>query len=204
MQQTKDKKSYKKLEDFNQKHEEAIALIHSYVDNPEDYPEMYELAVWLLETKHHPSNYLTEKDSEFTDYAQGFAGLLDNIYNAVYDDGSLTFVTVNGAPRIVFYEEWEDNFESIVLSRREKQWNIDLDRHIGLGKLKPYEISVIDIQPNEFGKLYDEYNTKLDKSWLRIDFLRTQYKEGLDVAIEKFKGHPLYDLEFFTNTTLGA
>lgn len=108
---------------------------------------MHKLALWMLETEHNPYGYLDQGYAKYTSTAEGFEILLSMLHHALYDDGDVTFVTVNKEPKIIFWDKWDDNLKSHVLTDMQK----DLE-----SKGYNYEVKVLDIKPNEFGALYDK------------------------------------------------
>ena len=97
--------------------------------------------------------------------ATGCASLLHMIDHAVHDDGDITFVKVNGEPRITFAWRHEDNFRDLVLTSQEKEFEarrIDRIPHF------KYEVEILDIKPAEFGPLYDAYQAKRVKGYLLV------------------------------------
>ena len=138
----------KQLEKFDKTHAEAMETIKQYLEPYEQEPKMHLLVRWMLETDANPYGYLQEAWATSTYSSTGFASLLSVISHAVLDDGDITFVAVNGEPRIVFAHKYDDWFENAVLSTSEKAL-----RSSGIDVM----IEVLDIEPNEFGALYDEY-----------------------------------------------
>lgn len=137
-----------KLEFFQNSYDESIRTIKRFRDEPS---EISELVNWLLTTDANPYGYLTEDCRSMVYSADSFAELLNLIHYSVVDDGDITFVKVNGEPRIVFVHKYDDCFMDIVLDSAEK----DLGFH--------NKVKVLDITPNEFGRVYDEYNTQWSK-----------------------------------------
>jgi hypothetical protein len=68
---------------------------------------MRRIACWLTETSANPYDYLDRSYAGYFSSADSFARLLQFIHHALIDDGSITFVAVNGRPMIAF----EDKFE---------------------------------------------------------------------------------------------
>ena len=138
----------RKLKEFEKAYREALKNIAAFCDDL----ELGELTRWMLETDANPYAYLPEGWASALETAEGFSSLLNHIHHAVYDDGDITFVTVNGEPRIVFAHQADSDFREAVLSQQEK----DLEKRPIFGKLRPQEIEVLnDLKPSEFGKLYD-------------------------------------------------
>jgi hypothetical protein len=165
----------RKLKEFEKAYREALKNIAAFCDDL----ELGELTRWMLETDANPYAYLPEGWAGALETAEGFSSLLNHIHHAVYDDGDITFVTVNGEPRIVFAHQADSDFREAVLSQQEK----DLEKRPIFGKLRPQEIEVLnDLKPSEFGKLYDAYQEKdlrrcfsIDAGRLGIDFATGVY-----------------------------
>lgn len=111
-----------KLEQFDKVHAEAIERIQQYLSIPEDsyYHDMVCLVKWLLETDQNPYQYLQQEVAGWTGSATGFVSLLDLIHHALYDDGDIEFVKVNGQPKIVFVWRHDDGFYDAILSDSDK------------------------------------------------------------------------------------
>lgn len=151
-----------KFEVFQKSYDDAIAAINRHLSTPSDLYDysMVPLVQWMMETDANPYAYLPHGWAGSTTNAEMFASLLHYIHHALYDDGDITFVTVNDEPRIVFAWKHEDNFRNYVLSDTEK----DVEKRSGGAQ---YEIKVLDITPGEFGPLYDQYQ----RNWLKECFL---------------------------------
>ena len=168
---------------FKKNYDEAIETINSFLKGPES---MTELVKWLMTTDANSHSYLTQNWATSTYSAEGMAGLLNYIHHAVVDDGDITFVKVNGEPRIVFAHQFDDNFRDVVLSphekemeKRRKEYRINL----------LYEIEVLDIKPNDFGKVYDEYYRGQVKKW----FLSDAKHHSVEFAKEHYKEYNCWD-----------
>lgn len=111
-----------KLEQFDKVHAEAIERIQQYLSIPEDSydHDMVCLVKWLLETDQNPYQYLQQEVAGWTGSATGFVSLLDLIHHALYDDGDIEFVKVNGQPKIVFVWRHDDGFYDAILSDSDK------------------------------------------------------------------------------------
>lgn len=161
-----------KLEFFQKVHDEAVRTIKRYMDEPS---EISELVNWLLTTDSNPYVYLTEDYRNMIYSAPSFAQLLNLIHYSVVDDGDITFVKVNGEPRIVFAHKYDDCFMDIVLDSEEKA----AEKEFGIHN----KVEVLDITANEFGRVYDEHITQ----WTKNCFLADAAMYSLEFAIEKYK-----------------
>lgn len=154
-----------KLEEFQKVYDNAIASIKQHQQPNEYGPPMNGLVNWMLETDANPYSYLPEGWAGHTHTAEGFASLLDTIHHAVYDDGDITFFTVNGEPRICFVWKHEENFRNYALTNQEKE----MEKKYGERRAGTYDVQILDIDPDEFGPLYDAYMTTQIKRWFEGD-----------------------------------
>lgn len=178
-----------KFEKFDQAYKEAVETIKRFMEPCSYEPQMDGLVKWMLETDANPYAYLPQEWAGALDSAQGFASLLHYIHHAVYDDGEITFVRVNGEPRIVFaWHEGDDaKFRDLVLNEQEKE--IEKRR-----RCNPYEIEVLDIAPNEFGPLYDAYQTAEVKQW----YINDAASHGTEWAAEHYRKYRCWNEEWIT------
>ena len=171
-----------KLKSFQNRYNEAIETINQYLKGPES---MKELTHWLMTTDASSYCYLNDNWAGMTETAEGMAVLLNCIHHAIVDDGDITFVKVNGEPRIVFAHKFDDNFRETVLGQR---GILSEKRYIARG-LGPFQIEVLDIKPNEFGKVYDEYQS----FWIKKCFMDTARCHGVEVAKQRYKEYKCWD-----------
>ena len=162
--------TYKKLQDFWYNFDTAITNIKSYLEPDQYAPHMHELALWLLETEHNPYAYLDHNYAMYMSDAIGFDMILSMLHHALYDDGDVTFVTVNNKPRIIFWGRWDDNFRQYCLTDTEKE----IESH-GYR----YAVQVLDIKPNEFGALYDAYEKEQELKYDWVDELIAKHDKTL-------------------------
>ena len=172
-----------KFDQFQKNYDEAIETIKLFQQPGEYEPQMNGLVNWMLESDANPYSYLPENWAGHVSSAEGFASLLNMIHHAVYDDGDITFVTVNGGPRIVFVHQMEDNFRKYVLSRQEQ------DMENNPRYRAAYEIKVLDIEPNEFGPLYDAHMVEEIKGWFEND----AWAHGVDWAAGHYRKYKLWN-----------
>ena len=171
-----------KFEKFQANYDEAIKTIKQ-LQGPSEYePQMNGLVNWLLETDANPYSYLPEGWAGSISSAEGFASLLGVIHHAVYDDGDITFVTVNGEPRIVFVHKFEDNFRNYVLTTQEKEMENGAWR-------TEYDVKFLDIEPNEFGVIYDAFQIKEIKRWFTSD----ARAHGVEWAASHYRSYKLWN-----------
>lgn len=138
------KERFKKIDEFNRIHEQAVENIYSYLEEIPDSPQMNGLVRWMLEADVNPYSYLEKEYAGLPEDAVGFAQLLDTIYHAVYDDGDILFIKVEGVPKIVF---------------------CDFDALSEFGD----NVEILDILPNEFGAICDKYHLKQIKAAFAVD-----------------------------------
>jgi hypothetical protein len=165
---------------FQKNYDQAVESIKRFLEPGEYEPQMNGLVKWMMETDANQYSYLPAGWAGSTESAQSFDSLLHMIHHAVYDDGDITFVTVNDEPRIVFAWHGEDNFRNYVLSDIEK----DPEK-----RWPCYEVKVLDIKPNEFGPLYDAYYAKQIKHW----FMANAERNTVEFAIEHYQKYKLFD-----------
>lgn len=174
-----------KLDEFTQVHEEALQTIKDKLEPSQYEPDTSPLFKWMLETDANPYAYLPEGWAGHMSTATGCASLFHMIDHAVHDDGDITFVKVNGEPRIVFAWRHEDNFRDMVLSFQEK----DLEaRRVGRTRFK-YEVEILDIKPAEFGPLYDAYQAERVKEY----FINDAWSRGVDWAADHYRKYNCWD-----------
>lgn len=149
-----------KLQEFQKSFDDSIAVIKAHAEPGLYEPHMDGLVRWMLTTKANPYGYIPSAANSFSS-ADSFAGLLHMIHHALYDDGDITFVSVDGEPRIVFVWRHEDNLRDFVLTDQEK----DFEANPLLGVPKVYDVQVLDITPEEFGPLYDAHEEERKQRW---------------------------------------
>lgn len=152
------------MKKFQDNFDQAIKTIEQYQTTQST---MQSLVEWMLTTDANPYSYLPEAYAGSVDSAEMFAGLLNTIHHALYDDGDITFVAVNGEPRIVFVDRY------------------DVEKQFPKGKV----VEVLDIEPGEFVTLYNEYQTKEIKRCFITDAKRF----GLDFGVEHYKHYKCFD-----------
>lgn len=168
----------KKLEEFERNYQEALATIERYRTAGDD---MSVLVEWLLNTEVNPYGFLSDAWAGNFSSAQGFASFLSCLHHALYDDGDVTFVKVNGQPRIVFIWEQEEDFRDLVLTEQEKKIEVMSNRTM--------EVHVMDCSPEQFGVLYDEYNINSLKKCFSVDAGRL----GIDFAVKHYSEYDCFD-----------
>lgn len=169
---------------FQESYNKAIETIELMLVPSEYEPPIHGLVKWMLETDANPYSYLPEYWAGRVGSAEGFAGLLEYIYHAVYDDGDITFVTVDDEPRIVFAYQSEENFRNSVLTKQEQ----DLEKRPVFGVVRERAIKVIDIEPDDFPGIYKDWQIKDLQRCFAVDAARM----GLDFAIKHYSEYQCY------------
>lgn len=131
-------KTEARLEKFDDAHRRAVAAIESLLADSDDDVRM--LVRWLMETDANPYSYLPEEWARCMSDAPSFARLCGHVRHALVDDGEISFVAVNGQPRISFHPRWEKGYEDRVLTAQER----DLRDNGLLGRPARYEFTQID------------------------------------------------------------
>lgn len=138
-------------------HKECEIRIEKYLADP----SIGKLVEWLMETQTYPYAFLPKEWAGALNNIHNFVGLCSEIYHAFYDNGDINFVLIGSEPRILFESE-----HSI------------LDRTVNTAN-----VVFIEIKPNEFGKIRDEY----DKSWIKKCFLNDAKKLGKAYMAEHYR-----------------
>jgi len=138
-----------KFETFKLSYDKSVAEIKHYLKLDGHKSGLAKLAEWFLTTDANPYSFLPHDWASSFNTAEGFSSLLKYIDHACYDDGDITFVKVLDEPRIVFAHRHDDWFEDLCFRDNEKEY---MRR-----TFKKVEIEVLNIGPEEFGPIYDEY-----------------------------------------------
>lgn len=145
---------------FEKAYNEALATINRFL-NDDSTCDLRKLTAWLMNTDANPYSFLPHAWAGSLGAAESFAGLLHHIHHAVYDDGDICFVTVNGEPRIVFAHPADKDFRGRVLTEQERDMAARPRRSV------QYDIDVLDIDANSFGDVYDAWHA----NWVRECFI---------------------------------
>jgi hypothetical protein len=143
----------KKLDEFNKTHDATMQHIRDTLSiSPDSYDfSMVALVKWMLETTSNPYAYVPGRAGLLSS-AVGFESLINELHHALYDDGDMEFVSVNGEPRIVFAWRFDDNFTDRCLT--------DTERMMAAQHGTTYEVNVLDITPEEFTQMYDAFESE--------------------------------------------
>ena len=170
---------------FESAHREALDNINHLLNEPS---EMQGLVKWMVDTDANPYGYLPHGWAGALSSAESFSSLLDYIHHAVFDDGDITFVSVNGEPRITFQNQWDDGFRDRVLTEQE----LEMEKRAILGRVRSYEVAVLNIEPNEFGDTHDAWRVKDLKRCFSIDAAR----HGVAFANEHYMRYKFWTPEW--------
>lgn len=173
------------LDKFYKNFNAAIEEIESVLNTPGDaYDyEMVSLVKWMLCTDANPYSYLPNEWASAIYSAESFVSLISHIHHALYDDGDITFVSVNNEPRIVFADRCDKNFNERALNNTEK----GIAGHCSNYSIH-YDIKVLDITPDQFGAIYDEYQ----KNWLKKCFISDSI-HGIEFAAGIYRKYKLWN-----------
>lgn len=101
-----------KFAEFEESCKNAIKQIEVFLEPGKYEPHMDKLVKWMLTSDTNPYEYLPAALAGSLYSAQGFASLCSRLHHAIYDDGEVTFITVDGNPRIAFEYPYNDGFMS--------------------------------------------------------------------------------------------
>lgn len=137
------------LSKYDKLHVETMNHVRNRLENS----KCSKLLEWIITTDINPYCFLTHSRAHWLQTICGVSSLFHEIEHALYDDGDITFVTVDNEPRIVFAWQHEDGFREKCLSSSE----ISLENDSNL-KIDKYEVKILnDIDPNDFPDLYEQY-----------------------------------------------
>lgn len=174
-----------KFQEFQEAYDDAVVTINQFLTDTQ-CAEMQGLVQWLMTTDASPYSYLPSNWVGSVNTAEGFASLLYHIHHAVYDDGDICFITVNGEPRIRFLYRHDPRFRDLVLNNSELVMEKDGRR--------TYDIQVLDITPNEFGEVYDAWQ----KKDLRRRFILDSVVQGTKWASDYYRNRRCWDESWVT------
>jgi hypothetical protein len=121
---------------------------------------------WMVENDVNP--YGVFHESAFASLAstlEGFIGLHNSVSHALYDDGDIAFVNTAGqGPKIVFYCQYEGNFEELFMK--------DVDKNLK----KSYIITGFLKDVHEFIQVYQEHEQRCREIFERIEKARSGRK----------------------------
>lgn len=174
-----------KLAKFEQAHQSAMRIIQSYRDIEEgsyDYG-MVCLVEWMLKTNINPYQYIDRRYADLTNTSTGFLSLLNIIHHALYDDGEIEFVSIDGQPKMVFANRYDDDFYSVILSDNEKE------RFEETGRPITDFVGVLDIEPKEFIDLCEQYH----KSHIQKCYIMDAARNGVRFADTHYSSYDCWE-----------
>lgn len=176
-----------RFNEWQENYESALDLIKHYLEPDNDRtPAMNGLVEWMINTDSNPYAYLPLEWSGSLNNATSFVKLLAQIHHALYDDGCIAFVTVNGEPRIVFANPYEDGFNDCVITANDRALSA---RRAEINGSDDINVTVLDIDPGEFGAVRDAYETARLKRGFAFEVARF----GLDFALKNARRSKLFN-----------
>ena len=167
---------------FEERHRKALDDIQKYIDNtPKDFSDFIK---WLLKTHIKACNFLPDGWGRSLDSAGDFLGLVSVLNHSLYDDGDLTFIKVNGKPRIDLHWHKDDKFEELALT----SYEIHCRDHFGVS----FRVEILNVTIPEFIKEVEEY----EKLALKKHFIQTAKVHGIKQAIANYKDDQSYSEEW--------
>ena len=175
--------TYKKLVELEESHNSAMLKIREYLHTPSS---MQPLVEWILSSDMSVYDYMPRDWAHTMYQAGGVADVLGMIHHALYDDGEIEFVKVNGKPFMVFYGKWEPGFESHVIEQ--VLYSEDPEDHCN--------VEVLPRHPEQFVELLKQQWLRLLKGYILWDagqFGKTSKEEGWDFAVSVYSGKHMFD-----------
>lgn len=163
-----------KFAKFQKSHDAAVESIN-HILRDQRYAQAHPLIEWLMTTDANPYGFMPRGYEGAMGSAQSFDLFLSTLLHAIYDDGDLTFVTVNDEPRIVLASQHDDDFNIKALNQYE------LDRLNSKNFPVPiteYVIKVMNVSPGGFVEPY----IKWQKDLLQRCFVIDAAKHGTEWA----------------------
>ena len=143
---------YKLLEKLEE--DKKLCLRLKECRNPTNDTEMF--FKWLLNTTQNPFNiFFSNEIANSCCSIQGLAILYDIIHHALYDDGAITFISINDCPKIIFSDRTSYNNDQEFLDA------IKLENLYDSHYCKtPPVYKILDCDIKEFIRLRDQYYRK--------------------------------------------
>ena len=171
---------------FQQTYNEAIAEIQACLEDP----KINQLTHWLLTTDANPYSFLPPAWGESLASTEQFVKLLNKIKQAV-DNQQLALVKVNQEPRIVFTSPTDPDLMDKSLTPFEQ----DMRVIVRFGHPGTFTIEVLDIDPNQFGMVYDTWF----KQWLQQSCATDAKTHGAEFAKIVYSKYQLFEESWITN-----
>lgn len=170
------------MEDYQNRFYEDFQLVLSNIESYRVNSLMDDFTDWLLYTEANPYSFLPEgyEESLFNPYDT--LSLLRQIHHAVYDDGEITFLTVNGQPRIEFANKHETDFNRM------------FEKHTtrAIGYTRKAEIEILDIEINDFPQICEDNHSENIKGCFMLD--ANQF--GIESAIGHYSNYKVFDRDW--------
>lgn len=172
-----------KFDKFKARYDKAIENIESFL-KPDS--GLAGFTQWLLSTDINPYTFLPEGWAGHVGTAESLSSFLSIIHHALFDDGDITFCTVDGRPRLVFVDRHEPDFRNYALSKHE----LSLEKQFG----SQADVKIINIDINDFGKLVDASETAA----IRKYFVNDAARQGIDFAVNHYRRYALFSESWVT------
>lgn len=174
-----------KFEKFEQVHQSAMREIQGYRDIDKDSYNygMVCLVEWMLKTDINPYQYVDGRYAGLTDTSTGFLSLLNIIHHALYDDGEIEFVSIDGQPKMVFANRYDNDFYSVILSNTDKEIIEKTGRPI------TDFINVLDVEPKEFITLCEQYH----KNHIQRCYVVDAARHGISFADSHYSSYDCWE-----------
>lgn len=138
-----------KINEYNEIHNKSIERIKLYCKDA----VIGKLCTWLMTTNINPYSFFTDDMASRVGTATGMDGVMTTISHAVNDDGAISFVLVNGSPKIIFLNPNDftdvEEFNQHCLNPLQKE----LQHTYG-----DYKVEVLDCTVDDIGEIIDAHN----------------------------------------------
>ena len=175
------------FERFKTSYDEAIHEIKLYLD---DNSSIQQLTYWLLTTDANPYSFLPHAWGNSLESADRFVDLLNTIEDNL-ENNRLTIVKVNQEPRIVFTSPDDPDLMDKSLTPFEH----DMQVIVRFGHVGSFTIEVLDIDPNEFGAVYDQWF----ETWLKQSCTSDANKHGVEFALTAYTKYRMFNPSWIEN-----
>lgn len=169
--------THKKLFELEESHNIAMREIGEYLHTPSS---MQPLVEWILSSDMSVYDYMPREWANEMFRSEGVADLLGAIHHALYDDGEIEFVKVNGKPFMVFYGKWNEDFVDYVV----EQFTHEADTE------KLYYMEVLPKDPGQFVELLKQRWLRQLKGYILWD---AGQKGGWDFTVSMHSGKHMFD-----------
>lgn len=158
--------------------ENAIKTVIKYAEPVESAPGFSKFVNWALTTRSSGYGWLPVEWGGSLGTATGAEMLFNHIWHALYDDGDISFVTVNDAPRIVFVNQFDLDFSDIgkFLTQSDRML---AERRAKIGD-ETAALVVLNCSIAEFCDIHDAYEEKC----VRRAFAFEAARWGVEFAVK--------------------